>query len=535
MTSPAPKRRLGNSALVAIGILTSRLFGILRESLRAKYLGASGGIAGDAWTTAIRIPNLLQNLLGEGVLSASFVPVYARLLADGDEEEAGRLAGAIGVILGLVTALIVLAGVLFAPAIVYALTDPDWPAEKTALAIALTRILFPGAALFVMGAWCIGVLNSHRRFLLAYLAPVMWNLAMIAAFLWFGSQGLPPERIVIAVAWASVVGAALQFLVQLPLVLSLARRLKLRLDHRRESVRRVLKNFGPVAMSRGVVQVSGFMDLWIANRLPQGAPTFLMTAQIVNMLPVSLFGMAVSASELPELSSLTGTDDERKAALRTRVTAGARRIAYFVIPSAVAFIALGDVIIRVLYEYGEWKALDTRFTWGVLAGSAFGLVASTVGRLYSSAFYALHAGNRPFRFALIRVIIGIILGYIGAIWLTGQLGIDRRWGAAILAVTSGVAGWIEFALLRRALIARVGDLRIPLGDSLRLWGIAAVAGAIGFAVKFYVAPHLGGLEGAWRHLPEAALSLGAFGLVYLGATTALGVPEAQALIRKLRR
>jgi len=537
MTTPAAptpgRRRLGNSALVAIGILTSRIFGIVRDMLRTKYLGASQSFVGDAWATAIRIPNLLQNLLGEGVLSASFVPIYTRLLADGDEEEAGRLAGAIGAILGVVVALLVVAGVFLAPWIVHLLA-PKWTGEKFALTVTLTRILFPGAALFVMGAWCIGVLNSHRRFLLPYLAPVMWNLAMIAAFWWFGRQGLAIERLVVAVAWASVIGAALQFLIQMPAVLSLVRHLRVRLDHRRESVRKVLRNFGPVGLSRGVVQISGFLDLTIANLLPNGAPVFLMTAQTVNMLPVSLFGMAVSASELPELSSLKGTEEERNAMLRQRIVAGARRIAYFVIPSAVAFIAVGDVIIRVLYERGRWLPIDTQFTWGVLAGSAFGLLASTVGRLYSSAFYAMHDTRRPLRYAIIRIVVAVTLGAIAALLLPKLLGIDDRWGTTGLALSAGIAGWIEFTLLRRALELKVGPARPEFTYIAKLWAIAALAGAVAFGVKYGATFFLDDVAKQWRSVVEAIVVLGAFGVVYLAITAAMKVPEAAGLIRRLR-
>jgi putative peptidoglycan lipid II flippase len=527
-----PPRRFGNSAVVAFGILVSRLFGILREILRAAYLGASQDIVGDAWATAIRIPNLLQNLLGEGVLSASLVPVYARLLADGDEEEAGRLAGAIGAILGVVTATLVVAGVILAPELVHVLA-PTWTGEKYALTVTLTRILFPGAALFVMAAWCIGVLNSHRRFLVPYLAPVAWNLAMIAAFLWFGGRRTS-ESLVITVAWASVAGAALQFLVQLPSVLHLVRKLRVSLDVRRASVRRVLRNFGPVGLSRGVVQISGFLDLWIANLLPQGSPVFLMTAQTLNMLPVSLFGMAVSASELPELSSLRGTDEERMEMVRTRVRAGSRRIAYFVIPSAIAFMALGDVIIRLLYERGKWVAIDTRFTWAVLAGSGVGLLASTVGRLYASAFYAMHDARRPLRFAVVRLLLTVVLGYGGAIWLTNALGVDRRWGTAALTVTAGIAGWVEYWLLRRALEERVGSVRTPPAYLLTLWSVAIAAAALAASVKYLVVPRLPG-TGFWYSVAESALVLGTFGVVYLSTTIALNVPEADALRRRLLR
>jgi putative peptidoglycan lipid II flippase len=540
MTVPAapvaerPKRKpLGGAALVAIGIFTSRVFGIVRDMLRAAYLGATVSIVGDAWTMAIRIPNLLQNLLGEGVLSASFIPVYTRLLTEGKEEEAGRVAGAVVAILGVVMAALVALGVFFAPAIVHLIAS-TYTGPKYELTVQLTRILFPGTALFVLAAWCIGVLNSHRRFLVPYMAPVFWNLTMIAAFLWYGPR-LEIVPLAKAVAWASVVGAALQFLVQLPTVLSLATHLRVRLDLRHESVRRVLKNFVPVALSRGVVQISQFVDLWIANLLPLGSPTLLMTAQTVNMLPISIFGMAISASELPEMSSVVGTDDERAVLLRERIAGAGRRIAFFIIPSAVAFILFGDVIIRVLYERRRWTSVDTMYAWGILAGSAFGLLASTVGRLYSAAFYAMHDTRRPLNFAVIRVTLTVILGYVAAVLLPKALGMDKHWGTAGLTFTAGVAGWVEFALLRRELQRRIGSVSLPIGFIVRLWGIAAGAAAVGYGVQRLVEPLFPSMRPSLRNVVCATAILGAYGLCYLAVAAILSVPEAAALTQRFRR
>lgn len=538
MTAPAApaagRRPLGGAAVVGISILASRVFGIVREMLRAQYLGATIGFVGDAWTMAIRIPNLLQNLLGEGVLSASFIPVYARLLAEGDEEEAGRLAGAVAAILGAAMVVLVALGVVFAPAIVHLIAS-TYEGERFELTVTLTRILFPGAALFVMGAWCIGVLTSHKRMALAYLAPVFWNLAMIGAFLWFGwRRDLDVEALAKAVAWASVIGAGLQVGVQLPTVVRLAKRLRVRFDHRRDSVRTVLRNFVPVALSRGAVQISQFIDLWIANLLPQGAPTLLMTAQTVTMLPISLFGMAVSAAELPEMSSVLGSDDERAAKVRERITAGVRRIAFFVVPSAIAFVVFGDVIIRVLYERGRFMPIDTVFTWGILAGSAFGLLASTIGRLYSSAYYAMHDTKRPFRIALLRISLSIVVGYLAAVPLTNALGIDRRWGAAALTLSAGLAGWVEFALLRRGLRERVGDVSVPRSYALRLWGLATGAAVVGRVCQFGMDRWFDLARPALQSVFVAGVVLGAYGLTYVACAAVMRIPEASALTRRLR-
>src|SRR4051812_9420358 len=143
--------------MVAAGILLSRIVGLVRNRVFARYFGTSD--AADAFNAAFRIPNFLQNLFGEGVLSASFIPVYAKLRSQGDDEGAERVAGAIAAILALTTAVIVLVGVLLAPEVV-PLIAQGFKGEKRELTILLVRVFFPGAGLLVMSAWCLGILNS---------------------------------------------------------------------------------------------------------------------------------------------------------------------------------------------------------------------------------------------------------------------------------------------------------------------------------------------------------------------------------------
>lgn len=524
-TKPQLKGTGGAAALVAAGILASRLLGLVRQSLMARYLGATTGIAADAFMAAFKIPNLLQNLFGEGALSASFIPVYTNLLARDEREEARRVAGAVAATLALVTSLLVLAGVLLAPYLIPVIA-PGFTGPKRELTITLTRVLFPGAGVFVLGAWCQGVLNSHRRFFLSYAAPVLWNLAMIGALLGFGGR---QDRVTLAVTlgWASVIGAALQFLIQLPTVLRLIPGLRLSLDHRRANVRRVLTNFTPVFFSRGVVQVSAYVDQLLASLLPQGTVALLGYAVTIYTLPVSLFGMSISVAELPEMSSVIGTETETSALLRQRLNAGLRRIAFFVIPSAAAFLALGDVIARALFQSGRFTETDTFFTWGILAGSAVGLLASTLGRLYSSTYYALHDTRTPLRFAIVRVALTTALGYLFALPLPRLLGIDARWGAAGLTASAGIAGWIEFLLLRSRLNRRIGRTGLPSRYVATLWLSAALASGIALLIHR-------GAPGMHRFV-QATVVLGAFCLVFGATTLALGVPEARALLSRVTR
>lgn len=506
--APKPERRSRGAAfLVAAGIFLSRIAGLIREAVFSHYFGNSD--AADAFRQALRIPNFLQNLFGEGVLAASFIPVYAGLLARHEREsgeEAGRVAGAVFAILSLLTSVLVLAGVFATPLLIYAIA-PGYHGAKRELTITLVRILFPGAGLLVFSAWCLGILNSHRRFFLSYSVGVLWNIAMIAALLWFGPHS-GQDRLAKIVAWASVVGSAAMFLAQLPVVLRLVPALRIELATRLESVRIVIRNFGPVFVSRGVVQVSAYVDSIIASILPSGAASALSNAQTIYLLPVSLFGMSVSASELPEMSRAVGADANFAAQLRLRLVSGLRRITFLVIPSVVAFVVLGDVIAGAIYQSGRFTRADTVWEWGILAGSGIGLLASTQGRLYSSAFYALKDTRTPLRFAIVRIALTIVLGYLCAIPLPPLIGISPRWGVAGLTASAGVSGWVEFLLLRRSLGRRIGSDPVGALYLLRLWIAAIVAGCAGFAIKVELA---GGLA------PKLAaiLVLAPYGVLYL--------------------
>lgn len=514
---------LGASSRVALGILLSRITGLLRESVFAHYFGASS--IADAFKAAVRIPNTLNNLFGEGVLSASFITVYAKLRAKGDDEDAEKLAAGIFGLLTVVCSVLVLVGISAAPLLVDVIAM-GFQAERRNLAIHLVRILFPGTAMLVMSAWCLGVLNSHRRFLLSYTAPVAMNLVMICALTLLG-RSAAQERLAQDLAWAFVFGSVLQFLVQLPRVLQLLPSFRPSFDIRSSNVSTVVRNFGPIFMSRGVVQLSAFVDSIIASELPYGSVSALSYAQTVALLPISLFSMSVSAAELPALSSAVGSHDEVAAFLRTRLSAGLRRIALFIIPSAAAFLLLGDVVSGALFQSGRFTHADAIWQWGILAGSAVGLFATGCGRLFSSGYYALLDTKTPLRFAAIRVTLTTVLGILFALPLPHWLGIDPKWGVAGLTASAGIAGWVEFTLLRRGLAKKIGPVPISASYMGKLWSVALLAGAVGFLAKLAIGS-------AYPRL-LAAVVLSLFGIVYFGGTALLDVEESKQFIDSLRR
>jgi putative peptidoglycan lipid II flippase len=544
-SAPPPSAR--GATRVALGILLSRLFGLIRTRVFAHAFGTSP-VAG-AFSAALRIPNTLQNLLGEGVLSASFIPVYARLLGEKEEDAADRVAGAVFGLLSLATALLVVLGVAGAPWLArlvaggYAASDP----AAFAKTVELTRILFPSTGLLVMSAWCLGVLNSHRRFFLSYTAPVVWNAAQIALLVAAGGR-VGEGRLATLLAWSVVAGSLLQFLIQLPSVLRLLGAFRPSLDTVSAGMRTVLRNFLPVVLSRGVVQVSALVDTFYASLISAPAVSALYYAQLIGVLPVSLFGMSVSAAELPELSRESGNREGAEERLRNRLDAGLRRIAFFVVPSAVAFFALGDVVGGLLVQTGRFGGAETRQLWYLLMGSAVGLLAGTLARLYASAFYALHDARTPLRFATARVLVAAALAYFAVRRVPEWLDAPALLGCAGITAASGIAAWLEFLLLRRALKRRVGPTGVGTGRLVRLWCSAGVAAITTLIAKVMLVVHFGpslaaaASWGGWA-LPApdlhpvltAAMLLPLYGVLYLGLTAALGASELPGLFARFSR
>ncbi len=527
----------GGAAFVAAGIFLSRIAGLIRVRVFAHYFG-EGGAAADAFNAALKIPNLLQNLFGEGVLSASFIPVYARLLGEKNSVEADRVAGVIATLLAVVTSLLALAGVFLAPYMI-ALIAPGFVGATRELTIQCVQILFPGVALLVMSAWCLGVLNSHRRFFLSYSAPVVWNFAIIGTMVAFGGHQ-PLDQLARTTAWGLVIGSFLQFAVQFPTVLKLAPNLKFSVEWASQNVRTVLRSFSSVVVARGVVQISAYIDNVLASFISVGAVTTLTYAQTLYLLPVSLFGMSVSAANLAEISRDRAAAGDAEAAnekVRSHLDRGLKQVAFFIVPSTAAFIFLGDIVAAAILQTGQFGPVGVRHVWFTLAGSGIGMLASTLGRLYSSTFYAMQDTKTPLRFAIIRVALTTVLGYLGGIHLPGWLGIENSWGTVGLTATAGISGWVEFSLLRRALNRRIGNTGIEISFLARLW-IPALAGAAGGWGMKLLAESIA----KTHHMHPAVVAVfvfGVFGVIYLGGTLLTAVPQAQALshsvISRIRR
>ena len=502
------------AAQVAAGILVTRVLGYARERVFAYYFGNAA--AADAFRAALRIPNAIRNLLGEGTLSASFIPVYAALNEREDKTAARALAGAVLGLLLLATGVLAVLGIAFAPAIT-TLVAQGFDAPRRELTTVLVRILFPMTGLMVVSAWCLGILNTHRRFFLPYAAPALWNVAGIAAMIgagtWLGARSLPlPDqmyRLSLALAWGTVAGSVLQITVQLPTCWRLLQGIRVRFSTGPEGVSRVLVAWAPLVIGAGVAQLSGLVDTFLGSYTGEGGLSSLGYAQLIQVLPISLFGVAVAAGSLPDLAR-DAAGDAPNEQLRARIATGFRRIAFFVVPAAFAFAAVGPAIVALLFQTGRFDADDSGLVGGVLAAYGIGLLGQASVKLFASGFYALRDTRTPVRIGIISLVASAGLSWL----LMGPL------GPAGIALGSSLGGTLNVVLNLRALDGRIGAV-LARSDWRDL--AVAVAAALVAAAAALGAARLGA---GWRPVPHGVLVLGIFGVTYGALAVAFRHPDA---------
>ena len=498
----------------------TRVLGYVRERVFAYYFG-NDTIPADAFRAALRIPNTIRNLLGEGTLSASFIPVYAALNERSDKSAARALAGAVLGLLLLASGVLALLGIALAPAITTVIAK-GFDEPRRQLTITLVRVLFPMTGLMVISAWCLGVLNTHRRFFLPYAAPALWNVAgivaMLAAGTWFANRTLPPDvqlhRLALALAWGTVAGSVLQIAVQLPVCWRLLHGIALRISAAPEGVRSVLLAWLPLLVGAGVAQLSGLIDTLLGSFTGPGGVSALGYAQLIQVLPISLFGVSVAAVSLPELSRDAASGAAGSLApneqLRTRIAVGFRRIVFFIVPSAIAFIALAREIVAALYQTGRFTADATALVGSVLAAYGVGLLGQATVKLFASGFYAMRDTRTPVKIAALSLVVSTGLAWVLMRWL----------GAPGIALGSSIGAFLNTTLHLRDLSRRIGG--VLRGPDWRAFGIALAAGIVAGAGALGAAQVSSGLA----PVPRGALVLAIFGMVYAALTLLLKHPDA---------
>jgi putative peptidoglycan lipid II flippase len=518
-----------NSYIVGGCIFLSRIAGLIREILLAHFLGTS--IYSDALKAALRIPNFLQNLFGEGVLSASFIPVYVRLIKHGDKEKAARLAKETGILLTILSFVALSLGILFSDFLV-SIFAPGFSDETAQTTRTLLQIIFPGTALLVLSAWCLGILNSHRYFALSYSAPLFWNFSIILGLLFiyfFYQSDLTLHEISIYTAWFILIGSVLQLGVQLPKTFSLLRSNSQvsysRSSRLSQSTWEVIKGFLPVSLGRGVVQISAYVDTIMASLLTSGSLSVLMYAQSIFLLPISVFGMAVSAAELPDLS------EEEEGSLdynsfMERLYNAQERILFFILPSTFICIFLGSNIISILFESGEFTSDSVRYVSLTLSALSLGLTPSTLSRLLSSSLYALSYHRVVSVISISRLITGTLLGALFAFIILPYFEVSESLHITGIGLGSTIGAWVEVFLLRRVLIKHTQCPLYIWGETqnfIKLLFACTLGILTAFALQY-------SLETYSRWLQIVPV-LG-FGVSYLATCLFSGVPEVGYFLKR---
>ncbi len=559
-TEPASSSRQSHAGTVAAGIFSSRILGLVRQATVAYFFGI--GAHTDVFEAALKGPNLLQNLLGEGTISAAFIPIYSRLLDEGRAREAGRFAGAIFGLLVATAATLVLLGIALAEPLVAILTPGfiDDAAKVAAGKLAINRfertvqavrIIFPMTGVLVLSAWALGVLNSHRRFFVPYFAPVLWNVAIISALfgvaVFFTPEPLQDDgvfsvealnRLLFAAFFGALVGGLLQFLVQLPLVFRLMKGFRFSLSTKVAGVREALAAFGPVVAGRGVYQISGYLDVLMASLLAAGALASLRPALMLYLLPVSLFGQSVAASELPELSRL-GKEESRS--FLPRLDQSMRQTLFLTVPAAVGYLCFGFLIVGGLLRRGEFGLTDNWLVYAVLGGYSLGLVATTLSRLLQNGFWALRDTKTPAKIAVVRVLVSAAVA-VPAMFVLDRFSVSETLGfvpeddplylgAVGLALGATVGAWVELWRLGTSLRRQLASFAVPWRRMLGMMGLALGA--------LLPAAGLWWLLAAWPALPVAVLVVGVYGGLYLGLARLLHFTELETwtgrLLRRFRK
>jgi putative peptidoglycan lipid II flippase len=513
------------AGIIGLAVMCSRVLGLAREQIFAALFG--GGAAMDAFTAAFRIPNLLRDLFAEGALSTAFVTVFSKTIARDGEPAAWRLANKVATLTVLVLAAICLLGIVFAPQLV-ALLAPGFDPEKAALTTTLTRIMFPFILLVSLAALVMGMLNAKNVFGVPAMASSFFNAGSIVAGVSLG-YWLDPQfgpHALIGLSIGTLIGGALQLLVQLPSLRRLGGRFRPDTGWRDAGVSAIFRLMGPSVIAASTTQVNVLVNSMFASTLGNGAIFWLQIAFRLMQLPLGLFGVALGTVSLPMLSRLAvaGQMD----AFRSELARAIRLAFLLTVPATAGLMILAEPIISVLYQHGRFTAYEATQAAGALRYYAVGLAGYAALKVLVNAFYALDQRKTPMVVSFLAVGLNLGLNWL----FTFRLG----WGVKGLAFSTGCVATVNFVLLytlMRTHLARLDTRRL-----LALLGKVLVATGAMVAV---CAASMHWLLSAWQtqaFLGKLAALLATVivaMLVFVGCGLVLRIAELEELRAAVRR
>ena len=505
--TPRPPGLLRSSGLVGAMTMLSRILGLVRDMVIARYFGAGAGA--DAFFVAFKIPNFLRRLFAEGAFSQAFVPVLSSYRQQQSLSEVHRLVNAVAGTLGLVLLGVTLVAMIGAP-VLTAVFAPGFvdDEEKFALAADMLRITFPYLLLISLTAFAGAILNSYDRFAVPAFTPVLLNLTMIAAAIFLSPLMATP---IMALAWGVFIAGAIQLFFQLPFLMRLGLMPRPRVDYRHEGVRKVLALMAPAIFGVSVSQINLLLDTVLASFLQTGSVSWLYYSDRLAELPLGVFGIAIATVILPSLSRKHAAEsrDQFAATLDWAV----RGVLLIGLPAALALVLLAEPLIATLFYYGEVTARDVAMSGQSLKAYSAGLLAFMLIKVLAPGFFARQDTRTPVKIGIIAMVANMVFNLILVFPLAH----------AGLALATSLSAWLNTLLLWRGL-KKEGAWRSQPGWGRFLLQLAAANGALVAMILYLSAPVDQWLaaDGA-RRSADMAILVGAGGAVYLVALGLAGI------------
>jgi putative peptidoglycan lipid II flippase len=538
-----------SAGVVSIAVLFSRVLGLVRESIFARFFGA--GFLYDAFVVAFKIPNILRDLFAEGALSAAFVKVFTDYQIKKNEIEAWRLAGLIFNVLAVVMSGITIVGILIAPYIIPLLAR-GFPPEKAALAVTLTQIMFPFIMLVALAALAMGVLNTKGRFGIPASASTAFNVASIVTGLglayWLSGGGweasfdkhlVPSEAAqwaIIGMAIGTLVGGAAQLLIQVPSLLKVGFRFSPLLSFTDPGVRRIMRLMGPAIIGTSAVQVKVLVDVIVVSGI-DGGQSWLSYAFRLMQFPIGVFGVAIGTAAIPTLSRLVSEGNIVR--FRSTLSDAMRLVFLLTVPAACGLIVLGEPIISLIYEGGRFQSFDTNMTAWALAAYSIGLAGYAAIKVLSPSFYALDDAKTPMYVSIASVVVHAPMSF-GMMYLLSTVGVTPERpngfghvGVALATSTVALVNFFALAFLMRRRINRLNGREI-VSAFIRIAASAAVMSAV-----CYLSYKLLTAQFPDKHfmirLVEAFVPIGLGGGAFFAMTKLLKIREVEQVLKMIRQ
>ncbi len=538
-----------SAGIVSIAVMFSRVLGLLREMIFARYFGA--GFLYDAYVVAFRIPNVLRDLFAEGALSVAFVKVFTDYQINKSEKEAWRLASLVLNALAVVMSVICIVGIIFSRQFVGLIADGFSP-EKAALATTLTQIMFPFILLVALAAVAMGVLNTKGIFGIPASASTVFNIVSIVFGLglayylsgggWLNSgdknaiPDFPSQWAIIGMAIGTLIGGAAQFAMQVPALFKVGFRFSPILSFTDPGVRKVVALMTPAILGTSAVQINVLINTYFVSGI-DGAQGWLSYAFRLMQFPIGLFGVAVGTAAIPVLSRLASEGKIKD--FRDTVSSSMNLVFLMTLPSACGLIVLGEPIIRLIYERGKFDATATSMTAVALAGYSVGLTGYAAIKILSPAFYALNDAKTPMIIAIASIGVNFIGSYFLREWLS-HYGVTPEtpygYGHVGVAMATSIVALVNFfalALMMRKRIKRLNGRDIIL-SFMKIAAASAILSVVCYASYYFLLNRLGAVTFSIK-LIEVLMPIALGGIAFVIAAKLLRVHELEQAYGMLRR